>query len=443
MRIQLSDHFTYPKLLRFVLPSITMMIFTSIYGVVDGLFVSNYVGTTAFAAINLIIPYLMILGAVGFMFGTGGSAIVAKTLGEGDNDKANAYFSMIIFTAILLSILLTFIGFFTIRPLSILLGADESMLKICTLYGSILLCSLTGYILLNVFQSFLVTAEKPKLGLTITVLAGVANMVLDFLLIAVFKWGIVGAAVATAISQSIGGFLPLIYFIKKNDSLLQIQKTKFYRKILLKTCTNGSSEFMSNLSLSLVSILYNFQLMRFAGQNGIAAYGVIMYIYYIFAALFLGFSIGSAPVFGYHYGAGNKAELKNLFQKSLVLITIWNVLLTVISIAFSKPLSGIFVGYDKELLALTSRGFTLYSLSFLFAGFNIFVSSLFTSLNNGVISATLSFVRTLVFQVLALYILPLLFGIDGIWLAIVVAEFLSVLLATFLVWKKRKTYQYF
>lgn len=443
MRIQLSDHFTYPKLLRFVLPSITMMIFTSIYGVVDGLFVSNYVGTTAFAAINLIIPYLMILGAVGFMFGTGGSAIVAKTLGEGDNDKANAYFSMIIFTAILLSILLTFIGFFTIRPLSILLGADESMLKICTLYGSILLCSLTGYILLNVFQSFLVTAEKPKLGLTITVLAGVANMVLDFLLIAVFKWGIVGAAVATAISQSIGGFLPLIYFIKKNDSLLQIQKTKFYRKILLKTCTNGSSEFMSNLSLSLVSILYNFQLMRFAGQNGIAAYGVIMYVYYIFAALFLGFSIGSAPVFGYHYGAGNKAELKNLFQKSLVLITIWNVLLTVISIAFSKPLSGIFVGYDKELLALTSRGFTLYSLSFLFAGFNIFVSSLFTSLNNGVISATLSFVRTLVFQVLALYILPLLFGIDGIWLAIVVAEFLSVLLAAFLVWKKRKTYQYF
>lgn len=443
MRIQLSDHFTYPKLLRFVLPSITMMIFSSIYGVVDGLFVSNYVGTTAFAAINLIIPYLMILGAVGFMFGTGGSAIVAKTLGEGDKDKANAYFSMIIFAAILLSILLTLIGFFTIRPLSILLGADESMLKICTLYGNILLCSLTGYILLNVFQSFLVTAEKPKLGLFITVLAGVANMVLDFLLIAVFQWGIVGAAVATAISQSIGGFLPLIYFLKKNDSLLQIQKTKFYRKILLKTCTNGSSEFMSNLSLSLVSILYNFQLMRFAGQDGIAAYGVIMYVYYIFAALFLGFSIGSAPVFGYHYGAGNKAEVKNLFQKSLVLITIWNILLTVISIVFSKPLSGIFVGYDKELLALTSRGFTLYSLSFLFAGFNIFVSSLFTSLNNGVISATLSFVRTLVFQVLALYILPLLFGIDGIWFAIVVAEFLSVLLAAFLIWKKRKTYQYF
>lgn len=441
-KIQLSDHFTYSRLLRFVFPSIVMMIFTSIYGVVDGLFVSNYVGKTPFAAVNLIMPFLMIMGAVGFMFGTGGSAIVSKALGEGKPIKANQYFSMMVYVVIGCGIVLTLIGLIFLRPIAVAFGATGDMLENCVIYGRIILSALTAFMLQNVFQSFLVTAERPTLGLIVTIAAGVANMLLDFIFIAIFHWGIVGAAAATAISQFTGGLLPLIYFSRPNTSLLKLVKTKIDANILLKTCINGSSELMINVSMSLVNILYNFQLMHYIGEDGIAAYGVIMYVSFIFAAIFIGYSIGSAPVIGYHYGAGNHSELKGLFQKSICLISLWNLLLTLIAIGTSLPLSHIFVGYDAELASLTRRGLYLYSLSFLITGFNIFSSAFFTALGNGVISASISFLRTLLFQVAAVLIIPFFLGPDGIWLSIVAAELLALIVTIFFFVKKGTYYHY-
>lgn len=426
MRIQLSDHFSYGRLIRFTLPSIVMMIFTSIYSVVDGLFVSNFVGKTPFAAINLIMPILIILGALGFMIGTGGSAIVAKTLGEGDPARANRYFSMLVYTTVVGGAVLAAAGELSLPIVSELLGAEGAMLQDCILYGRIILAALPAFMLQNVFQSFMITAEKSRLGLAVTVAAGLTNMVLDFVFIVPLGWGLAGAAIATAISQVIGGAVPIVYFARKNDSLLRLTKAKFEGRILLRTCTNGSSELMSNISASIVTMLYNFQLMRLAGEDGIAAYGVVMYVNFVFSAIFIGYSIGAAPVIGYHYGAQNHAELKNLFRRSLVLVVISGVAMTVLAELLAQPLTHVFVGYDAGLYALTVRGFMLYSISFLVSGVNIFGSAFFTALNNGLVSAAISFLRTLVFQVAVVLLLPLLLGIDGIWLAIVAAELLAL-----------------
>ena len=442
MRIQLSDHFSYGRLIRFTLPSIVMMIFTSIYSVVDGLFVSNFVGKTPFAAINLIMPILIILGALGFMIGTGGSAIVAKTLGEGDPARANRYFSMLVYTTVVGGAVLAAAGELSLPIVSELLGAEGAMLQDCTLYGRIILAALPAFMLQNVFQSFMITAEKSRLGLAVTVAAGLTNMVLDFVFIVPLGWGLAGAAIATAISQVIGGAVPIVYFARKNDSLLRLTKAKFEGRILLRTCTNGSSELMSNISASIVTMLYNFQLMRLAGEDGIAAYGVVMYVNFVFSAIFIGYSIGAAPVIGYHYGAQNHAELKNLFRRSLVLVVISGVAMTVLAELLAQPLTHVFVGYDAGLYALTVRGFMLYSISFLVSGVNIFGSAFFTALNNGLVSAAISFLRTLVFQVAVVLLLPLLLGIDGIWLAIVAAELLALAVTLVFFIVKRKQYHY-
>lgn len=442
MNIQLSNHFTYKKLLRFTLPSIIMMIFTSIYGVVDGFFVSNFVGKTPFAAVNFIMPFLMILGALGFMFGTGGSALVSKTIGEGNREKANRIFSLLVYVSLALGVVITVFGIIFIRPIAAALGAEGVLLDNCVIYGRVILLALPAYILQMEFQSFFVTAEKPQLGLVVTVISGVTNMVLDALFVAVFKWGLVGAAAATAISQVVGGIVPLFYFAKKNSSLLKLTKTNFDGKVLLKTCTNGSSELMSNISMSLVSMLYNVQLMKYAGEDGVAAYGVLMYVNMIFLAAFLGYSIGTAPIIGYHYGAMNHNELKSLLKKSFVIIGSFSVLMFIVAEILALPLANMFVGYDKELLQLTLRGFLIYSFSFLFAGVAIFGSGFFTALNNGLVSALISFLRTLVFQMAAVLLFPVIFGIDGIWISIVVAELMAFVVTLIFIWAKRSEYNY-
>lgn len=439
MRIKLSDHFTFGKLLRFTVSSIVMMIFTSIYGVVDGYFVSNFVGKTPFAAVNFIMPVLMILGTIGFMFGTGGGALVAKTMGEGKKEKANQLFSLFVYISIACGIVLAVLGIVFLRPIASMLGAEGVMLDNCVIYGRIILVALPAFILQMEFQSFLITAEKPQLGLVVTVVAGVTNMVLDALLVAVFKLGLEGAAVATAISQLVGGVVPLVYFLRPNTSLLRLGKTKYDGGSLLKACVNGSSELMSNISMSLVGMLYNAQLLKYAGENGVAAYGVLMYVSMIFCAAFIGYSIGVAPVISYHYGAGNHSELKGLLRKSLTIILIFSGSMFILAEVLAAPLSNLFVGYDAELLELTGRGFFIFSFSFLFMGVAIFGSAFFTALNDGLTSALISFLRTLVFQIAAVLILPLVFGIDGIWSSIVVAEIMAVVMtAVFLIWKREK-----
>lgn len=442
MKIQLSEHFTYKKLLRFVFPSIVMMVFTSIYGVVDGLFVSNYVGKSAFAAINLSMPLIMGVSALGFMMGTGGSAIVATTLGEGKHEKANEYFSLIVYVTIIGGLLLSALGMVLVRPVCSALGASGELLNNCVLYGRMSFISMTAFMLQNAFQSFFVTAEKPKLGLAVIIGAGVTNMVLDFVFIAVLGFGLAGAALATVCGECVGGLVPIFYFARKNDSLLKLGKTHFDGQMLLKTCTNGSSELMTNLSSSIVNSLYNVQLMKFAGENGVAAYGTIMYVNFIFVSTFIGYAIGSAPIVSYHYGAGNDSELKNLFKKSLKLIGGWGIVLFALAQFIAGPLAKIFVGYDQELFELTKHGFQIFCLTFLANGFNIYGSSFFTALNNGLLSAVISFLRTLVFQMSVLLILPMILGINGIWGSVFIAELLSLCVtATFFI-KQRKRYHY-
>lgn len=442
MNIQLSDHFTYRRLIRFVIPSVAMMILTSIYGVVDGLFVSNFVGKTPFAAVNLVIPFTMILGAFGFMLGTGGTALVAKTLGEGRQEEANRIFSMLIYFALGLGALLTIFGIAVLKRIVIKMGADDAMLRHCMIYGRIVLLGIPFYMLQNMFQNFLIAAEKPQLGLIVTIAAGVTNMVLDALFIAVLGWGVAGAAAATALGQCVGGLVPFVYFARKNSSKLSLVKTRLMSDALFHACTNGSSELVSNVSMSLVGMLYNLQLMKFAGENGVAAYGVIMYVNFIFIAIFLGYAYGSAPIVAFNYGARRTEELQNVLKKSLKLILGTGISLFLIATVFADVLSGLFVGYDAELYRLTVRGFHLYAISFLLCGFNIYGSSFFTALNNGVVSAAISFLRTVVFEVAAILILPVFFGVDGIWCAITVAELASILITIGAFSALRRRYQY-
>lgn len=440
--IQLSEHFSYIKLMRFTIPTIAMMIFTSIYGVVDGLFVSNIVGSEAFAGVNLIMPALMMLGSVGFMVGTGGSALVSKTIGEGNKKLANRYFSMLIYFLLIVGIVLSILGNAFIRQISELLGAKGEMVDICSTYGRTLLCSLPFFMLQNCFQSFLVVAEKPAMGLCVSVIAGLSNMVLDFLFIYVFRLGVFGAALATAISEFVGAAIPLIFFIRKNNSPLKLIKTKLELKPILRTCSNGSSEMVTNISMSLVNMLYNLQLVKFAGYDGVVAYGIIMYVGFIFSGTYLGYCVGVAPIVGYHYGAANTAELKNLFKKSLFLLTSAAVVLTACAELLSSVLAGIFVGYNQDLHDMTTNAIQLFALSYIISGINIFASTFFTALNNGLVSAVISFMRTLVFQITFIFILPELLGLNGIWLAVVGAEICSLIISVSFFVANRKKYKY-
>ncbi len=441
--IKLSDHFTYRRLLRFTFPSIVMMVFTSIYGVVDGFFVSNFAGKTSFASVNFIMPLLMIMGCVGFMFGTGGSALISKTMGEGDEKKANETFSMLIYVSILLAIVLAVIGNIMLRPFALFLGAEGQLLEGCVTYGRIILTALPFFILQYEFQCLFATAAKPNLGLYITVASGVTNMLLDALFVGALRWGLEGAAAATALSQFVGGVLPLLYFGRKNTSLLRLVKCRFDGRALLKTCTNGASELMSNISMSIVSMLYNAQLMRYAGENGVAGYGVLMYVSMIFMAIFIGYAVGTAPVIGYHNGAKNYEELRGLLKKSALLIGSFAVIMCIAGETLSGPLSHLFVGYDEELLAITVHAFAIFSVAFLFSGFTIFGSSFFTALNDGLTSALISFLRTMVFQIAAVIIFPLLWGLDGIWWSIVAAEVMAIVVTLALLVLKRRKYHYF
>jgi len=441
--IQLSDHFDYPRLLRFTLPSIVMMIFTSIYGVVDGYFVSNFVGKTPFAAVNFIMPLLMILGSVGFMFGAGGSALVARSLGEGKKERARRLFSLFVYATALSGTVVAILVFIFLRPLLQFMGAEGQLLTDSLLYGRVWLPFLPLFMLQFEFASFFITAEKPKLGLIVTVLAGCANMVLDALFMGLFHWGLAGAAIATGLSQVIGAVIPLVYFARPNASLLRLGRTRLNGTALLRACTNGSSELMSNIALSIVSMLYNRQLLQYLGENGVAAYGVIMYVTMVFLAIFTGYSNGIAPVTGYHFGAGNHAELKNLLLKSLKLVGVLAVAMFSLAQLLGGWLAGIFVSYDAELLAITIHAFRIYAFVYLFAGFAIYGSSFFTALSDGLTSALIAFLRSLVFEISLVLFLPTILGVDGIWLSAVLADLFTVIVGAVCIIAKRRRYHYF
>lgn len=442
MTLEFSGSFNTKRLLKYALPSIVMMVFTSIYSVVDGFFVSNFVGKTPFAAVNLIMPYLMILGCVGFMFGTGGSALIAKTLGQGDHKKANDIFSFVVVACFATGVILAVVGLIALPTVARLMKAEGVLYDNALLYARIILAALPFYVLQYEFQCLFACAGKPKLGLYVTVAAGVTNMVLDALFVAVFPWGIAGAAAATAVSQFIGGVVPLIYFARKNSSLLHLGRFKFDGKVLLKTCTNGSSELMSNISMSIVSMLYNLQLMKYLGENGIAAYGVLMYVSMIFQAVFLGYAVGTSPVVAYKFGEDDRAELHSLLGRSTKVIGVFAIAMFAVGELLSTPLAKIFVSYDEELMKLTVHAFRVFSFSFLFSGFAIYGSAFFTALNDGLTSALVSFLRTLVFQIAAVLLFPLVLDVDGIWISIVAAEVMAVIVTVLFLAGKRKKYGY-
>ncbi len=442
MSIQLSDHFSYGRLARFCLPPIAMMIFTSVYGVVDGFFVSNWTGKASFAAVNLVWPFVMILGGVGFMLGTGGSALVAKTMGEGDRERANRYFTMMVTATAVAGVVLSALGILFLRPIVVVLGAAEDMVDDCVVYGRILLAFNTPFMLQNLFQTFLTTAQKPKLGLGCTLAAGVTNMALDALFVAGLRWGVAGAALATGLSQTVGGALPLVYFLRPNHSLLRLVPARLELSPLARAAGNGASELMGNISGSVVSMLFNFQLMRLAGEDGVAAYGVLMYVNFIFLAIFIGYTIGAAPIVGYHYGAENRGEVRNLLGKSLRLMVGAGVAMTALAWALAEPLARVFVGYDPALMALTRHAFSICALMFLVAGVNIFTSSFFTALNNGAVSAAIAFLRGLVFQCLSVLLLPALFGLEGVWWSVVAADGCSFLVSAAFLLGERRRYGY-
>lgn len=465
MQIQLSDHFTYKRLLRFVLSPILMMIFTSVYSVVDGLFVSNYAGNTPFAAANFIYPLIMVLGAVGFMFGAGGTAIVSKTLGEGHKTHANRYFTLVVIVTAVCGVVLAVAGIFSVESIARLMGAEGEMVEgdmlyYCVLYARIILMALPFFMLQNLFQSFFITAEKPKLGFIFTVASGVTNIILDALFVAVFGLGLMGAAIATAISQTVGGVAPIVYFACKNNSLLRFTKTKWYGRIVAKSCVNGSSELLGNIAMSLVSMIYNAKLMQIGGENAVSAFGVIMYVQFIFVAIFIGYCIGTAPIIGYNFGSQNRSELQNIFKKSMIIMAVVGVAMLALSEGLADVISMLFFndsmikdGMTSDKIAevteqiailrpMTANGLRLYSVCFLFVGFNMFCSSMFTALNNGLISAISSFARTLIFQISCIFVLPLLLGLNGIWLSTVVAELLTVILSAVLFIVNNKRYRY-
>lgn len=440
--IQLSDHFTYKKLFRFVLAPICTMLFTSIYGIVDGFFVSNYVGNTAFASLNLVMPYIMMIASVGFMFGSGGNALVSLYLGLGEKQKAEEYFSLIVYTLIGIGVVLAGVSIFLAPDISKLLGASEAMLPYCVLYLRINMIGVVFFMLQNLFQSFLITAEKPKIGFMITLIAGCTNMMLDWILVGICGFGIAGAAWATVTSQIVGGTVPFFYFVFSKSSILKLTSTRFEAKVIAKTCGNGVSEFLSNVSASIVGFLYNLQLMHYVGENGVSAYGVIMYVSFVFVAIYIGYSMGVAPMIGFNYGAGNKSELKNIFRKSVVILTITNILMFVLAESLTVPMAKIFVGYNQALNELTIRGMRIYSVSFLVMGFNVFASAFFTALNNGKISAILSVTRTLILQLIMIYLLPMLLDVDGLWAVVIAVEGISLIVTFYYILKNRKNYGY-
>lgn len=440
--IKLSDSFSYSKLLRFTVPSIVMMICTSLYGIIDGLFVSNYVGKTALAAINFIMPVLYILAMFGYMFGAGGSALVSKTLGEGDNERANGLFSLFVYLSIAFGIVMTVLGFVFMEPLVMWFGAEGELLEQSLLYGRIFIIALTAWILLYVFQLFFITAEKPKLGLAITIVSGVVNIALDALFIIVFQWGIAGAAVASAIGQLVGGIAPLIYFSRKNNSVLHLTKPVLDFNAALQGFVNGSSELVSGMSASFCSILYNIQFLKYVGENGVAAYGVLMYVNMVFSAVYFGYANGVAPVIGYNYGAQDHYELKSLLKKSTLIVGCFSVAIFILSEVLAYPIAKAYVGYDMELMNITLNGFFIYSFAFLFMGVGVFASAFFTALNNGRISALIALLRTLIFEISAVMFLPLLFGVNGIWGSVVIAEMMAAVVGIVFIYKLRKIYGY-
>lgn len=442
-KIQLSDHFTYGKLLRFTLPPIVMMVFTSIYSVVDGFFISNFAGKTAFAALNLIWPFLMILGGMGFMIGTGGTALVSRYLGAGQEERARRYFSMLVEFTVLLGLILTAIGLIFMEPIARFLGATEEMIPDCVLYGRIVIAFNAAFMFQNVFQSFLVAAEKPRLGLVATVSAGVTNMVLDALLVGVFRWGLAGAALATGLSQTVGAVIPMVFFLnRENGSALHFSFTPMEAHPLLQACGNGASELMSNISGSIAAMVYNFQLLKFLGEDGVSAYGVIMYVGFIFVAIFVGYSIGSAPIISFHFGAENREELKNMFRKSYLLMAVWGIAMALAAYLLAGPLAKLFVGYDRQLCELTVHAMRLHCLAFLFTGANIFTSSLFTALNDGTVSAAVSFARSMVLQIATVLLLPGLMGPDGLWLAALATDTCALVIDICVLGGNRKKYGY-
>lgn len=443
MRIELSGHYSVRRLLVSAVPSIVMILVTSLYSIVDGVFVSNFAGTTPFAALNLMWPAMQVVTVLGLMVGTGGSALVSKTKGEGDDKKADAIFSTLVRFTLILGVIMGALFFILTPQIARWLGAEGELLRQSIIYARICISVAPVFMIQMAFNSFFMAAEKPQLGTALSIASGITNIIVDAVLIVWLKMGIAGAAIGTASGMAVGGLYPIFYFSsKRNSSSLHLVKNTAEFRHVLKACSNGLSEYVGNIALSVVSICYNVQLMKYLGENGVSVYGILMYLGFAFASLFIGYNIMATPVIGYNYGAGNRPELKSLLNKSMGIVLTTGILLAGIVTALARPLATIFVSYDPELLDLAVRAIRIYFISFTICGINMFTSAWFTGLNNGIVSAVAAFTRTLVFELGAVFVIPALFGIDAIWAAVNVAEVLALILSAALILAFRRRYGY-
>lgn len=438
----IAQEFNLISLLRFVAPTVVMLVFMSLYQMVDAVFVSKFVGENALSALNIVYPFPSIVIAVSIMLATGGSAIIARNMGEGKEKEAKENFSFIVLVGAVIGVAIATAGILFIEPLIYMLGATPSLYDYCYEYLFILVLSVPLSVFQMLFQSFFVTAGKPHLGLTLTVLGGVSNIVLDYVFIVLCGFGVSGAALATSIGYSIPGLFGLIYFAVSRKGTLYFVKPVFRWGVLFKCCINGSSEMVNNLAVAVTTFLFNVLMLKYEGEAGVAAITIVLYAQFLMTSAFMGFSSGIAPVVSFNYGSGNVRQLKKIFKISVWVIAVVSAAVFVIAETCSDVVIMVFTPAGSEVFGLTKYGFAIFSFSFLCTGMNIFASALFTAFSNGKISAILSFLRTFVFLTACLLFLPLFWGVDGIWLAVPVAEVMALFVSVYYLVRFKKVYQY-
>lgn len=441
MTNSIAQKFNVFTLLKFAFPTMVMMVFMSLYTIVDGIFVSRLVGSNALSAVNIVYPVISLLIACGIMLSTGGSAIVARQMGEKREQEARENFSMLAVVSVLTGIVILVLGLMFLEPICRILGGTPVLLEDCKIYLGVLLGFGPLTMLQMLFQTFFVTAGKPGLGLGLTLTGGVVNMVLDYVFMGPMQMGVLGAALATGLGQAIMAVAGVVYFLKVKGNLYFV-KPVFRGNILLQSCGNGSSEMVSNLSTAVVTFLFNITMLKLAGEDGVAAITIVLYGQFLFTALYLGFSMGVAPVVSFNYGNQNHAQLKRIYKICIGFILGSSVFILGIALLFSEPIVGIFTGEENHTYELAVEGFFQFSFNYLFAGINIFASALFTSLSNGKISAIISFCRTFVFITVSIVLLPRVMGITGVWLSVPLAELVTLFISITYLKGQKEVYHY-
>ena len=438
----LDQKWSAGSLLRFAFPTIVMMIFMGLYTIVDTIFVAQFVNTDALSSINIVCPIINITVGLGTMIATGGNAIVSRKMGAGENQEAKEDFTLLILTGAVIGFLILLGGTIWIDKIVYALGASDLLFPYCKDYLMVLFLFIPANILQTLFSNLFVTAGKPTLGLALAVLAGIANIVFDYVFIVLLQMGIKGAAIGTGIGYMIPSIIGTVFFLMKRSEL-HFCKPNMDASVLLKSCSNGVSELVSQCSAAVTTFLFNVTMMKLLGEDGVAAITVLIYSQFLLTTLYIGFSMGTAPVVSYNYGSGNVKQLKKTVRICFSFIAGISIFVFLFSLLGGESIAKVFAENNRNVFEITKNGFSIFSFSFLFSGCNIFSSALFTALSNGKASATISFLRTFGFITVSLLVLPRFLEVTGVWLAVPFAELFTLMLTVYLLCRHRKQYNYF